>query len=79
MIKEDKDMPNERDIPMESIENDAYANQCRCPKCRKLIARGSGESTCFCPKCGQKLHLRPFTEEEIKRAIFEDEMDDYED
>ena len=68
-----------RDKAVESVNNRAYTYTCECPKCGNIITRGDEESTIFCSKCGQKLHLRAFTEEEIKEAIFDREMDEYED
>lgn len=63
----------------ETINNDAYSNRCHCPVCGNCIQRGSEERTFFCDQCGTHLHQRAFTEEEIKDAIFEKEMDEYED
>jgi len=63
----------------ETIENDAYLNSCKCPVCGKKHFRDSQEGTFFCSKCGTQLHKRAFTDEEIKKAIFDYEMDKYED
>lgn len=69
------DMPN----TAETIENDAYLNSCKCPICGKKHFRGSEERTFYCSECGTRLHQRAFTEKEVKDAIFEKEMDEYED
>lgn len=68
-----------RDVAVESIENSCYLNSCKCPVCGKSMTRGTGEETRYCQKCGQKLHLRAFTKEEIRQAVFDRRMDDYED
>jgi ribosomal protein L37AE/L43A len=67
-----------RDIK-ETINNDAYLNSCNCPVCGKKISRGYDERTFYCEQCGTRLHQRAFTEDEIQQALFEDEMDKYED
>ena len=64
---------------IESIENDVYTHSCRCPNCGNKMYRGSEEATKFCEKCGQQLHLRAFTKEEIDDAIFQHRQDEYED
>lgn len=71
-------MKNRNEI-MESINNSAYLFMCECPKCGKRMERGRKEEIKFCSKCGQKLHLRVFTEEELRQARFDRSMDDYED
>jgi ribosomal protein L37AE/L43A len=63
----------------ETVNNDAYLNSCDCPICGKHISRGYEERTFFCECCGTHLHQRAFTDEEMKAAIFEKEMDEYED
>lgn len=63
----------------ETIENDAYSHSCKCPECKKKIFRDSKERTFYCESCGTQLHQRAFTEEEIDAALFEHEMDEYED
>jgi len=65
--------------PAEAIENDSYSLSCRCPKCNVYIQRGYEEQTKYCEKCGQKIHMRAFTNEEIETGRFEREMDHYED
>lgn len=72
-------MGNNRDIPMESVENSAYLLSCRCPACGAHMSRGYDEETKFCSKCGQKVHMKAFSKEEVKQALFDNEMDDYED
>lgn len=62
----------------ETIQNDAYLLSCRCPACNALIRRGYDEETCYCSKCGQRVHMRAFTDEEIEDAHFEHKMDHYE-
>lgn len=71
-------MKNRNEI-MESINNSAYLFECKCPVCGKCLSRGNKEEIKFCSKCGQKLHFRAFTEEEIRQARFDRSMDDYED
>ncbi len=69
-----------RDEAVEAINLDAYLHSCECPKCRNRVFHSyDGEETKFCENCGQKLHIRAFTEEEIDDALFEEEMDTYED
>lgn len=63
----------------ETIKNDAYLHNCRCPKCNKNIHRGYEERTFYCENCGTHLHQRAFTKEEIDDALFQHEMDEYED
>lgn len=63
----------------ETINNDAYSNSCVCPVCGKRIARGYEKRTFFCEQCGTHLHQRAFTEKEMEAAIFDKEMDEYED
>ena len=63
----------------ETVENNAYLNKCKCPICNKIITRGYEERTFYCENCGTKLHQRAFTETEIDNALFEHEMDEYED
>lgn len=63
----------------ETINNDAYLNNCTCPICGKVHSRGREEKTFYCSECGTRLHQRAFTDEELEKAIFEDEMDRYED
>lgn len=63
----------------ETIKNDAYANSCACPTCNKVMFRGSKESTFYCRNCGEHLHARAFTKEEIDDAIFQKRQDEYED
>ncbi len=69
---------DEKDIE-ETINNDAYLNSCNCPVCGKKISRGDDERTFYCEQCGTRLHQRAFTKKEIAEAIFEKEMDEYED
>jgi ribosomal protein L37AE/L43A len=64
---------------LETVKNDAYQRSCRCPKCNNYIARCSYERIFYCDECGTKLHQREFTEEEVKKARFDREMDEYED
>lgn len=64
----------------ETIENDAYSYRCKCPVCGKIHQlEGYDERIFFCSKCGERLHQRAFTQEEIDDAIFQREMDEYED
>ena len=62
----------------ETINNNAYLLSCNCPDCGHKLSRGYDEETFYCRYCGAYLHARAFTEKEIKDAIFEKEMDDYE-
>lgn len=45
----------------------------------KNISRDYEKKTFFCAQCGTQLHQRAFTEEEIHQALFDEEMDRYED
>lgn len=62
----------------EVINIDAYDFSCNCPTCGKRITCKENE-TFYCERCGEHLHHRAYTKEEIKQAIFEREMDTYED
>lgn len=64
---------------VETVDNDAYLHRCRCPKCNKRITRGYEERVFYCEQCGTQLHQRAFTKEEIDKALFQHEMDEYED
>lgn len=64
---------------LETINNNAYLHKCECPNCGNRITRGDDERTFYCDECGAHLHQRAFTKEEISKAVFEREMDDYED
>lgn len=71
---------NEKEKMVEAINLDAYLSRCECPICGNKMFHGcQGEEVKYCSKCGQKLHIRAFTREEIDRAVFEKEQDDYED
>lgn len=59
----------------ETIENDAYSHNCKCPRCNNRISRGYEERIFYCYNCGAKLHQRAFTEKEISDALFEHKMD----
>lgn len=63
----------------ETVCNDAYLLTCYCPTCYKKLPRSFKEEVFYCRKCGQKLHTSPFSDEEIEKALFEREMDCYED
>lgn len=64
---------------LETISNNAYSHRCFCPVCGNTIQRGYEERVFFCDKCGSQLHQRAFTDEEVKEALFQKEMDEYED
>lgn len=64
---------------IDSVNNDAYLHSCNCPKCNKYMYRDTKESFIYCSECGTYLHLPAFTKDEIRKAIFEREMDEYED
>ena len=64
---------------LETIYNRAEYHDCRCPICNSLQYRGYEETIFFCRMCGNELHARAFTQEEIKEALLQNEMDDYED
>lgn len=63
----------------ETIENDAYCHLCRCPSCDTKLYRRDEEYTFFCSECGQHLHARAYTKEELECASFNRRQDDYED
>ena len=63
----------------ETINNNAYLHSCNCPTCNTHLHRGWEEENFYCYKCGEHLHAPAFTDEEIKKAIFDLEMDNYED
>lgn len=62
----------------ETINNNAYLLSCNCPVCNAKISRGYEERTFYCSECGTQLHQRAFTEKEVEDALFENEMDNYE-
>lgn len=64
---------------LETIENNAYSHSCICPCCGKRISRDFEERVFYCEVCGQQLHQRAFTDEEVKEALFQHEMDEFED
>ena len=66
-----------RDVPVDTIQNDAYNHSCVCPVCMNSLYRGFEETEQYCPKCGQKLHMPAFSEAEITSALFESECDEY--
>ena len=68
----------DRDALMEAIEHSAYYHHAKYPKCGNYFHRSCAEAV-FCQACGQKLHLRAFTQSEVDQARFDREMDAYED
>lgn len=68
-----------KEVPVDTVQNDAYLLSCKCPACMHRITRSYDEGNAYCEKCGQKLHFPPFSKEEIDNAMFEHEMDTYED
>ena len=67
------------DNAKETINDDAYLLTCFCPVCYKKLPRSFEEEVFYCRECGQKLHARPFSDAEVEKALFESEMDCYED
>ena len=63
---------------LETIKNNAYLHSCECPNCHHILSRDSEEEIFFCRYCGAHLWARAFTEKEIEDAIFEWDMDEYE-
>lgn len=63
----------------ETTNNNAYLHSCTCPICNNYITRGYDERTFYCENCGTKLHQSAFSQEEINHALFEIEMDSFED
>lgn len=55
--------------------NDAYSFSCMCPSCKIRMQRGLYEYTTFCSNCGQKVHIIPFTDEEIAEGKIERAQD----
>lgn len=70
-------MPPSRYV-LDTINNNAYHMTCNCPHCGASLKRGTEEYTTYCTSCWDKIHIPPFTQEEIDKARFEREMDDYE-
>ena len=64
---------------IDTVNNDAYLLTCECPICKTIIDRDYDEHFQYCPSCGTKIRMPPFSEEEIEKAVFENEMDEYED
>ena len=69
----------DRDEVMEAVANSAYHHHAKCPCCGNYFHRANAEKIVYCNVCGQKLHLRAFTEKEISDARWDREMDSYED
>lgn len=69
----------DRDKAIESVENSAYLLSYKCPACGARMERSYGEETKFCSRCGQKVHISAFSDKEVKQALFDNEMDEYED
>lgn len=63
----------------ETIRNDAYLCCCYCPVCGNRIYHNGKDRTFYCDECGEQLHHRAFTQEEESEAMFNHEMDEYED
>lgn len=63
---------------LETLNNDAYLQSCECPNCRNRIGRNYDERTFYCEECGTQLHQKAFSEKEIEQALFDREIDDYE-
>lgn len=55
----------------DSENNDSYSFSCVCPTCKIKMQRGVYEYTTHCTNCGQKIHVIPFTEEEILEGKIE--------
>lgn len=66
-----------RDVPMDTIENDAYLLKCACPACGHRMPRGYGAYEQYCPACGQKIRMPDFAQAEIDAACFERQCDEY--
>ena len=52
---------------------------CKRNKLMSADLQSNDNHTLYCEQCGTRLHQRAFTEDEIQQALFEDEMDKYED
>lgn len=63
----------------ETLDNDAYSHSCICPCCNTKLYRDFEERVFYCEACGQQLHQRAFTDEEVAEALFQKEMDEFED
>ena len=68
----------DRDTAIATIDNNAYLLTCRCPSCSNTLDRGYKEEMQYCKYCGQKLRFPAFSDEEVRKAHFESEMDGYE-
>lgn len=64
---------------LETVENNAYSHSCTCPCCGTRLSRDYEERVFYCEVCGQQLHQRAFTDEEVDEALFQHEMDEFED
>lgn len=62
----------------EAVKYNQYLHSCHCPSCDNRIHWGD-DRVVYCSKCGQKLWVRKALKEEIEEALFEHEMDEYED
>ena len=62
-----------------AINNNAYYLTCQCPVCKSTLSRDYQGEIFYCRYCGTKLLALAFSQEEINNAIFEKEMDNYED
>lgn len=68
-----------KDKLIDTVENDAYLLSCKCGKCGAYLERGYDEEEQYCPSCGAHIRMPAFSKEEVDRARFENEMDEYED
>lgn len=73
------DLLEQHCVAKDSLNDDAYLLSAECPSCGNHIQRGYEECVEFCRKCGQKIHFRAFTEDELERARQSKIMDEYED
>lgn len=68
-------LPNQ--YVLDAVNNNAYYLTCNCPHCANTLMRSEEEAIAYCTFCGAKIHMPPFTQEEIDEARFERRMDDY--
>ena len=72
------DLLEQHYVAKDAVRDNAYTLSAECPSCGQLLSRGYEEKFAYCVNCGQRIHFRPFTEDEIKEAHFQDEIDGYE-
>lgn len=72
------DLLEQHYVAKDAVRDNAYTLSAECPSCGQLLNRGYEEKFAYCHNCGQRIHFRAFTDEEIKDAHLQDTLDGYE-